>query len=409
LLCRSRAPLAAGLLLVASCGIGVTENLAASASHSDGASEAGLPMDALAAEHPNDATAETQPDLGTDVLQPDAKDDANDEIAEPGLDAGSTGEVADAGVDQMEDAPSDVNETDAPSDGNEPDVAPDAHDVGTSGDRPETGSDGGASDGQVTTMPCQPSEPFGPPALVTVMNPGGSLVNGSVSSDERVAYLAIDTGGQIDISISVRAERFVPFGSPTPLSALNTTYSDASPSVTADGLTIYIDSTRNGGYRIYRAERMFLGAEFSTPQLLTEIGDVSVGSPWVTPDGRVLYFHAQRDTNEIERVVRNGAGFSSPERVPLLNVDEGDLYNPVVTPDELVIFVQAASGIWTASRESTELPFGPADQLSDLDTLHASRVPNAISITPDGCRLYYVQYPERSPSQLYVAERVPPS
>jgi hypothetical protein len=315
--------------------------------------------------------------------------------------ASGTGGVTDAGVDQTDDAAPDVTGTDAPSDGDQADVAPDAHQA-------EAGTDGGGSDGPTPATRCRPSQPFGTPTVVTVMNPGGTFVNGRLSPDERVAYLAINTANQIDIFISVRANRSLPFGAPTPLGALNSTDFEASPSVTEDGLTIYFESNRYSAFRIYRATRSFLGAEFSKPEVVTDLGGDPAGSPAVTPDGRVLYFHAYRNNvMELDRAVSNGAGFDPPKPVPGVQVGNGDKFAPIVTPDELTLFYWMGAGMWSASRDSAEQPFGPAVLLSELDTLHGSSVPEPIAVSADGCRLYYVQHPDNSSPKLYVAERLP--
>jgi Tol biopolymer transport system component len=241
-----------------------------------------------------------------------------------------------------------------------------------------------------------------------VLNPGGNLYAARLSPDERVAYLAINTG-QAAIFISVRSSRFDPFGPPTPLSAVNDASFTNTPSATADGLVLFFESNRSGAFRIYRAERSFLGAEFSKPLLVTDLGNVPSGGPFVTPDGGALYFHSLREeTMDLYRAVNNGTGFDSPERLLGVSTDDGDEYAPVVTPDELTIFYQTSAGLMSASRDSLELPFGPSVTLTELDTLKTGTVPQPDWVSLDGCRLYYMQHDDVGTGRLYMAERLPP-
>jgi hypothetical protein len=426
-----RALLAAVVLLVASCGLGVSEHLGDARSLTDG------PMDAGSMEHPSDvttsddATTDGAGDLPSEGEPVDAMDDANRDAAESGMDAGSTGDASDvgsasdAGPDQAEDAPPDAHEADAPGDVGEPDVAQDVsepdvatdeHEPDATNDGPEAGAakdareggvEAGAVDADTPSSSCRSSQPFGTPVLVPVLNPGGNLWTAQLSPDERVAYLGINTG-QLGIFISVRPNRFDPFGPPTPLSAVNDTSVTDSPSATANGLALFFESNRSGGYRVYKAERSFLGAEFSKPILLTDLGDVPSGGPFVTPDGRALYFHSLRESSmDLYRAADNGTGFDPPVRLEGVSTDGADEYHPVVTPDELTIFYQSSAGMLSASRESLDLPFGPPVTLTDLDTLKAGKALAPNWVSPDGCRLYYVQQDDAGTGRLYVAERLP--
>jgi hypothetical protein len=381
------------LLVASSCGLGVSEHLGDARSLTDG------PVDAGSTEYPSDVTS---------------SDDATSDVAE------------DAGVDQAEDTPPDEHQADVTSDANEPDVAQDgpepdvAADVANDGheddvavdvanDGHEAGVEGGAGDTGTTPSSCKSSQPFGTPVPVPVLNPGGNLYAARLSPDERVAYLAINTG-QAGIFISVRSNRFDPFGPPTPLSALNDASFTNSPSATADGLVLFFESTRSGPYqfRIYRAARSFLGAEFSKPVLVTDLEDVPSGSPFVTPDGSALYFHSlHEDTMDLYRAVNNGTGFDPPERLVGVSTDDGDEFVPVVTPDELTIFYQTSAGLKSASRDSLELPFGPPVTLTELDTLKTGTVPGPNWVSLDGCRLYYMQHDDVGTGRLYMAERLP--
>src|SRR5262249_30317000 len=53
--------------------------------------------------------------------------------------------------------------------------------------------------------------------------------------------------GSYDLWLATRASFDEPFGSPIPLAEINSSSNDYSPTLTADGLTIYFSSERSGG------------------------------------------------------------------------------------------------------------------------------------------------------------------
>jgi WD40 repeat protein len=156
-----------------------------------------------------------------------------------------------------------------------------------------------------------------------------------------------------------------------------------------------MDSSRSNYYRLYVASRAFIGAEFSTPRELMSLNVYGEGGPYVTPDGSVLYFHSWRGGNnaDLYRATRNGTVFNEPELLTSISTGAHEFY-PVVTPDELTIYYftegdpLGRNGIWMATRATLAVPFGNAVHLSALNGSRDA-VPDWIS--PDGCRLYYIQ------------------
>jgi hypothetical protein len=110
---------------------------------------------------------------------------------------------------------------------------------------------------------------------------------------------------------------------------------------------------------------------------------------------------------DLYRAVNNGTGFDPPERLLGVSTDDGDEYLPVVTPDELTIFYRTAAGVMSASRDTLELPFGAPATLTELDTLKTGNPPGPQWVSPDGCRLYYLQNDDAGTGRLYRADRLP--
>lgn len=291
-----------------------------------------------------------------------------------------------------------------------------------SGSDPPPSVDWGAGDAAPAGPvgpPCASSAPFVRVAKV----PGLDFVGEGISSarfspDELVAYLGINVDGVIHIAISARRSRAEPFSVPAPLSAVNSpsaggTMDDGFPTVTSDGLTMYLHSARTGAYKLYTAQRSFAGAEFSRPAELTSLNVFGEGDPFVTSDDGALYFHSWRtgDQPDLYRAKIGRDGFDSPRLLAELASGAVE-YAPVVEPGELAIYYfsnradRAGPGIWTATRTSMDVSFGPSIRLPmGVVGTNVLEVPNWIS--PDRCRLYFTALDDLLPSRLYVAERAP--
>lgn len=99
------------------------------------------------------------------------------------------------------------------------------------------------------------------------------------------------------------------YGAPELVTSLNTTASEGDPTLAFDGLWIFFASDRadpGSDIDLYFAERASLDAPFGAPLRLEELssGDDDT-DPWVSNDGRVLYFSSSRSGKlEVYRTVR---------------------------------------------------------------------------------------------------------
>jgi hypothetical protein len=89
------------------------------------------------------------------------------------------------------------------------------------------------------------------------------------------------------------------FGSAAPVTELNSTGSDARPSITADGLEIFFHSNRTGsvGNDLYSSGRKSVLDPWSAPQTLGTVVN-SAASDFlgaISPDGMTLFFTSTRD------------------------------------------------------------------------------------------------------------------
>ena len=107
-------------------------------------------------------------------------------------------------------------------------------------------------------------------------------------------------GGQggADIVVSTRASAGDAFGAPVPVPGINSSSSEANPSLTADRRVMLFSSGRAGGSGssdIWYATRAGINNPFSAAKPAPVVNNAEYdGEPFVTPDGCELYFASSR-------------------------------------------------------------------------------------------------------------------
>jgi Tol biopolymer transport system component len=252
--------------------------------------------------------------------------------------------------------------------------------------------------------------------LVPVVNgTSGNDGNARLSPDELTIYFSSDRSGSRDIFSTTRASRNDPFGTPRPVPGVNTTSDEKWPSVTADGLSMYIESTVNGPFQIFVSHRTTPAAQFSTPVLVANvnIGGTN-GQTFILPDESALYFASKAETSggtlDLFRAARGTGGqFGVPVQISTINT-RTDEVGPVPTADELTIYFASgrtdspAKGnldIWRATRASRTANFNPPVSVEELNTSN-EEVPDWLS--PDLCRLYFTRNVSGN-NNIYLATR----
>jgi hypothetical protein len=321
------------------------------------------------------------------------------------------------------DAP--VGETDGAGQDGSPDVAPGDGGPSSDGASADGSSSDGAGDGSTgdtPPSPCNLQAPFGTPTPVPGLpNEIYVHVTATFSPNELTTYFSRTPGdlGSWDIYVATRASRNDPFGDATLLTALSTTQNDFVSSVSSDGLALYFHSDTgrgDGRYQIFVATRSDLKAAFSSPMPVTAVNGGTATSidndAFVTAAGDALYFASPRSANgDIYASPIAGGVVGTPVKVPGVNSATVDV-SPVVSADGRTIFwasdrpdgnAKGAMDIWTASRSSTSADFASPKNVAELNSL-GDEWPRSIS--PDGCRLYFEEQPDKIyTSTVMVAER----
>lgn len=113
---------------------------------------------------------------------------------------------------------------------------------------------------------------------------------------KEVLYFSSTRNGGQDIF------RSIGFGTPQAVEALNTEFSDARPNVRKDGLEIVFDSDRPGGQGdsdIWTASRSSVSDPWGTPEPITQINSAAAESrATISWDGHTIVFGSSRDGGE---------------------------------------------------------------------------------------------------------------
>jgi hypothetical protein len=131
---------------------------------------------------------------------------------------------------------------------------------------------------------------------VPELNALGGVANPSLTPDQlTIVFTGTNVSGGLggyDIWMGTRADTSKPFGSFRDLKELNSTAVDCHPRLSADGLTLYFMSDRNGTRELFSATRTSLTSLFGAPQELSFFD--SLGSwneyPDISADGQTFYF-----------------------------------------------------------------------------------------------------------------------
>ena len=148
------------------------------------------------------------------------------------------------------------------------------------------------------------NDPWGEPInLGPAINTSYVDIRPDISADGLTLFFSSDRPGgygEDDLWETTRATQDDPWEPPVNLGHIvNGSYRDGSPSISADGLTLFIQSDRPGGYGgrdLYLSKRATKNHPWSIPVNLGPIVNTEVedGGPCISEDGLTLYFHSKR-------------------------------------------------------------------------------------------------------------------
>lgn len=213
-----------------------------------------------------------------------------------------------------------------------------------------------------------------------------------LSEDELSAVLSIKVNGTPQLYAAARSSVTAQFSAPAPLMIAGNSGGDIdSPSLSADGLSLYFVSNRigtTGLYDIWRATRSATSALFGDVVTVSELSSTADESDvFVVPNHNAIYFSSARNAAvySVFRASRSGLSFTAP--VEVLHDRPYFVSRVVVNSDERILFYQKGNDIHETYRASTAEPFSHGTLRTELNTSAADQ-PTWTS--PDGCRLYFM-------------------
>ena len=148
------------------------------------------------------------------------------------------------------------------------------------------------------------SDPWGTPVnLGPAVNSSAWEAFPSISADGLSLFFESPrTGGygSFDLWVTTRATKDDDWGTPVNLGpSVNSSSSDATPGISADGLSLFFESTRSGGYGnfdLWVTTRTTPDADWSAPVNLGATVNSSAwdGGPRISADGLALFFMSRR-------------------------------------------------------------------------------------------------------------------
>ena len=271
------------------------------------------------------------------------------------------------------------------------------------------------------TPPAYADFTFGEPVNVRSVIPALDPAHDSIdcfSHDGLEMYIESDAGGYgwWDLWVARRASTDEDWGPPENLgSALNTPEAELAACISADGLTLYFNSTRSGGYGgadIYMTTRATKNDPWGPPvnmgpKVNSSTGD---GGPWISTDGLELYFNSYLraggyggfDIYVTRRATTDDPWAQSVNLGPVVNsaYNENSLS---LSPDGLLLLFSepyttatprpggyGGADMWMTRRASLSDPWqAPVNLGPPVNGVGAGVIPR---ISPDGSTLYYIEY-----------------
>ena len=197
-------------------------------------------------------------------------------------------------------------------------------------------------------------------------------------------FVSSNNGRGTDIYRATRASVDAPFDEPQVVSELSTSSNEMGSGLSADGLSLYFHSDRNGQYDVYRATRPTIGEPFDQILRLPTVvntGGVEGGAT-VTGDGETIFFHRRSSAGTARDIYMfvDEDGIEGP--ISLDHVNDGHSNGwPSVSSDGRFVFFSdfddlgpndlrpdgfGSEDLWVTFRESADEPFVEPVNVNDL-------------------------------------------
>jgi hypothetical protein len=224
--------------------------------------------------------------------------------------------------------------------------------------------------------------PFGAPVLVTELaDPNAMDEDPTFTEDLLEIYFTSDRGGNLDIWRSERALPTDRWRAPTRVAELSAPETDQTPSISLDGLTIWITSGRPGskrGTNIWVSTRASRASAWPMPTEVTELSsDGNEVAPATDENDLLMAFASDRAGGTAQDIYFSArpdksSPWSPPVLVPRINSTAND-WDPFLGDHALQIFFNSDRGgmagdLYLATRSSPTATFGPVLPLTECNS-----------------------------------------
>jgi len=243
---------------------------------------------------------------------------------------------------------------------------------------------------------CDTAKPFGAPThLAGAWLPAQPYSTPRLSADELTVYFTTRAAaGDSEMGVATRASKTAAFAAPAMLTALNSTASDNDPAVSADHLSIWFHSARDGDADIYTATRATTAEAWGTPVPVGPVNSASAEAhAYYRQSANELWLISNRGISyDIYVSTRAGGTFSAPVLVPELMSVTND-WQPQPSEDGLTMLLasdrQGGKGgfdLYLSRRATTSAPWSLPVAIDELNSASGEQ---AGWLSADGCRIYF--------------------
>jgi Tol biopolymer transport system component len=150
-------------------------------------------------------------------------------------------------------------------------------------------------------------DPWSPAVRIAELSSTYNEAAGNITPDGLAVVLSsYRLDGSPDLFIATRATPTAAWNPPVAVASVNTTGHEGSPFLSADKLSLYFDTDRDGDMNIYVARRTSTTEPFGAPEPVTVVNtNGSEQDPWLSLDSRRLWFSSDRSgSNQLWEATR---------------------------------------------------------------------------------------------------------
>lgn len=238
-------------------------------------------------------------------------------------------------------------------------------------------SEAGLADAE--SAPCAWGD-FEAPEEITGLQVAGEVWGPALSADRLTLYFAENDGIDERIMQATRSDLGASFSPAVEVPNVQSAAYDGTPFVSADGLSLYLYSSRPGGVGnrdLWIARRTTPTGSFDVPTLLPVVNSAAADHlPRLSADGLTLIFSSGRVTNPggtdiwQARRASPSSAFGTPTLVGELSTSDYDGAASLSSDGLAIVFSSDRPGglgdkdLWIATRDNSASIFGPARNLT---------------------------------------------